>query len=243
MIKTFGDRVRDRRNELELAQEDLAKAAGISQSTIAQIENGRNKGTKHILALARALEVRPEWLEEESGEMLLTKHKSVAADASVIGHKTGLFDGRSGNSDTKIRANDTKPGPAILGKVPLISWDQARTWDPLMHSFAEKDAERWLDCPALHSAGTFCLRNDTETMDDGTSDGYREGEVLFIDPAVEVIPGKDIIVILPDGKLLFRRIKRDSEGPYLLALNGKKIERWQEGTIVQGVVIFSGVFR
>lgn len=46
------------------SQEDLAKAAKVSQSTIAQIEGGRNKGSKHILALANALKVPPEWLQE-----------------------------------------------------------------------------------------------------------------------------------------------------------------------------------
>ena len=46
------------------SQEDLAKAAKVSQSTIAQIEGGRNKGSKHILALANALKVPPEWLQD-----------------------------------------------------------------------------------------------------------------------------------------------------------------------------------
>ncbi|NML34909.1 helix-turn-helix domain-containing protein [Paraburkholderia antibiotica] len=62
-MNTFGERVRAERERLHMAQADLSKAAGISQSTIAQIEGGRNKGSKHILALARALGVAPEWLE------------------------------------------------------------------------------------------------------------------------------------------------------------------------------------
>lgn len=49
---------------------DLADKCGVrpdgrpvvSQSTVANIESGRNKGSKLGVALARALDVRPEWL-------------------------------------------------------------------------------------------------------------------------------------------------------------------------------------
>lgn len=50
-----------------MSQEDLAQLSGISQSTIANIESGRNRGSKHILALARALGVRAQWLQDETG--------------------------------------------------------------------------------------------------------------------------------------------------------------------------------
>jgi SOS-response transcriptional repressor LexA len=176
-------------------------------------------------------------------ESLDETHNSASADTKGRGQNTDLIGINSAKSGLTISKNDASPGPAIQGSVPLVSWDQARTWDKLMHSFAESDAERWLLCPVPHSAGTFCLRNDTETMDDGTRDGYGEGDILFVDPEVEPEPGKDVIVIIPSGKMLFRRLKEDSEGRYLLALNGRRIERWQDGTLVRGVVIFSGMFR
>lgn len=85
MINTFADRVRNRRTYLGMSQEGLAKASGVSQSTIAQIERGRNQGTKHILALARALGVTPEWLETGRGPDV-AKHISATAD---MGSKKG----------------------------------------------------------------------------------------------------------------------------------------------------------
>ncbi|MDN7544786.1 helix-turn-helix domain-containing protein [Burkholderia cenocepacia] len=63
-MDTFGSRLRALREKHGWSQEDLAKAAKVSQSTIAQIEGGRNKGSRHILALAGALEVPPEWLQD-----------------------------------------------------------------------------------------------------------------------------------------------------------------------------------
>ena len=224
---------------------DLARA--LNQSDQAVNNWGSRKtgvSNEGRLLAQKELGVSANWIEDGQGQMFsATKHELLNGGAPNIRHSVDMFADSPGTSRSTIRENDTSPGPAMQGRVPLISWDQARTWDTLMHSFAESDAERWLPCPAPHSAGTFCLRNDTETMDDGTSEGYREGEILFVDPVVPAEHGRDVIVIVPNGKLLFRRLKEDSEGKYLLALNGKKIERWQDGTVVQGVVIFSGVFR
>ena len=60
---TFGQRVREARLEARLTQAALAKAAGMKQPTIAEIEAGDYKESKRINALARALKVNPDWLE------------------------------------------------------------------------------------------------------------------------------------------------------------------------------------
>ena len=62
MSFNFGERIKERRAELKISQAALAKRAGVSQGTIAQIESGRNQGSAKIIDLARALNVAPEWL-------------------------------------------------------------------------------------------------------------------------------------------------------------------------------------
>ncbi|WP_257827934.1 XRE family transcriptional regulator [Burkholderia glumae] len=62
-MKTLADRLKEARAEKKLSQEGLARLSGVSQSTIAHIESGRNQGSKHLLALARALDMDAEWLE------------------------------------------------------------------------------------------------------------------------------------------------------------------------------------
>lgn len=59
---SFNDRVREKRKELGLSQSQLAKIVGIPQSTIGQIENGRNKTTAKILELAEALQTTVAYL-------------------------------------------------------------------------------------------------------------------------------------------------------------------------------------
>ena len=61
-MNDFNSRVRLRRKELGLTQAQLAMRAGVPQSTIAQIENGRNKSSTSLLELAAALETTPEFL-------------------------------------------------------------------------------------------------------------------------------------------------------------------------------------
>jgi phage repressor protein C with HTH and peptisase S24 domain len=65
-MKTMGDRVRERRLALKLSQPQLARrAGGISYQAIQQLEAGG--GTKHLVAIARALGVTAEWLQDGSG--------------------------------------------------------------------------------------------------------------------------------------------------------------------------------
>ena len=61
-MSTFADRVREKRLELGLSQAALAKRTGIPQSTIAQIENGRNQSTKKIIELSEELHTTPNFL-------------------------------------------------------------------------------------------------------------------------------------------------------------------------------------
>ena len=65
VAKTPGDRVRERRAALKLSQPQLAKKAGITYQAIQQLEAGG--GSKHLVAIARALGVTAEWLADGVG--------------------------------------------------------------------------------------------------------------------------------------------------------------------------------
>jgi len=65
--ETIGSRIREQRTTLGLSQLALANRAGVTQGLIAQIESGHNKGSKHIVAISRALGVSPEWLADGAG--------------------------------------------------------------------------------------------------------------------------------------------------------------------------------
>lgn len=77
MGNTFGERVKQARLAVKLSQQKLAKKAGVSQTTISDIERGRNDGSKDIVQIARALGQTPEYL-------LLGRGSEVAPPVSQI---------------------------------------------------------------------------------------------------------------------------------------------------------------
>lgn len=57
------ERIRARRQQLGITQEDLAETVGTSQRQISKYENGHNDPTADVLAaLARALDTSTDWL-------------------------------------------------------------------------------------------------------------------------------------------------------------------------------------
>ena len=63
MSSTFGDRLREIRENRELSQSDLARAAGMQPSAIAHFEAGRRKPSfDNVRALATALQVSADYL-------------------------------------------------------------------------------------------------------------------------------------------------------------------------------------
>ncbi|MFC2292644.1 MAG: helix-turn-helix domain-containing protein [Kingella oralis] len=114
---TFAERVKARRIELGLSQAKLGKLAGnVPQSTIGQIENGRNKSTAKIVELAEALQTSVEYL----------LHGKEEASPPAI---TNVFDN---NVNLALKH--------ILHRIPVISWVQAGCWRGIEH-YRDDDLE------------------------------------------------------------------------------------------------------
>lgn len=75
----IGDRIRTTRKDLRWSQEELSKRSGVSQGLISQIENGTNKETKHLAAIAGALDVSSDWLATGKGTKRRTEKPAVMA--------------------------------------------------------------------------------------------------------------------------------------------------------------------
>ncbi len=63
---TIAERTKIARERIGLKQDELAKKAGVSQGTIANIEGGFRKRPREIVSIAKALGVDPVWLESGS---------------------------------------------------------------------------------------------------------------------------------------------------------------------------------
>ncbi|HDL7098249.1 TPA: helix-turn-helix transcriptional regulator [Yersinia enterocolitica] len=61
-MPSTGERIKKRRIELELTQDDLAKKSGIRQQTIQRIEAGTTARPRFLLEIADALGCEPRWI-------------------------------------------------------------------------------------------------------------------------------------------------------------------------------------
>lgn len=83
---TLAARVKWARVERKLSQPALAKAAGVSQGTIGNIESGERKRPRDLLAIAKALYANPEWLESGKGEWDMAKAQGGPASREKGAH-------------------------------------------------------------------------------------------------------------------------------------------------------------
>lgn len=99
--RTVGQRIRELREGRKLTQQQLAKAIGIKQGSLTQLETGKSKSpaSTTLTKLARLFEVDPEWLmtgkgpqhpvsslgDEESELVLLYRSLSQEGRAYVLG--------------------------------------------------------------------------------------------------------------------------------------------------------------
>lgn len=73
----------------KLTQGGLAEAVGITQPTINALLSGKSQGTKHLVAIARALDVTPDWLQTGRDDNVLpAKHRPAAASIIEIEGET-----------------------------------------------------------------------------------------------------------------------------------------------------------
>lgn len=66
-MSELGKRLRQAREKAGLSMPKLAEQIGVRWQSIQQLENGKSQTSKHVLAMAKALHVSPEWLLSGEG--------------------------------------------------------------------------------------------------------------------------------------------------------------------------------
>ncbi|MDK4680156.1 XRE family transcriptional regulator [Kingella negevensis] len=182
---SFNERVKNRRLELGLSQAALGKLAGVPQSTIGQIENGRNKSSTKILELAHALQTTVEYLVD--GVEPAQKQPSLPNVSEM-------------------------PTPTPLYSVPIISWVQAGSWQPV-ELFDDDDLE-YIVCRTKLGKDGYALRVRGDSM----QPEFTEGDIIVIDPHGEPRAGS-FVIALHDNETTFKQLVFDGSRPMLRPLN------------------------
>ena len=83
-MKTLAKRLAWARQQKQLSQSDLARLAGVSQSTIGNLESGLRQSARRVVNIADALGVSATWLAEGTGEI---RHSSNVQNVDVIANR------------------------------------------------------------------------------------------------------------------------------------------------------------
>lgn len=201
-MKTLGERVKARRNELGITQKELGDLVGVSQNSITKIENGGN--TTFITELASALGVDVMWLSTGTSD-----HKSAqkVIDQSLDNyfsnehdllhkHRIDYYDVRAAAGLTGFENSDY---PEIISSLYLT--------DEGMSQLVGKK-----------SADGICLVNvPTDSMEPT----IRKGDIVFLDTKVNAYSGDGIYAFAIDGALFIKRIQKMIGGGYRLHSDNK----------------------
>ena len=167
--------------------------------------------------------------------------------AEKIEKALGLEDGYL----DELRPSGVHDGKAVYKHepraIPLISSVRAGEWSESPDIYATGDAEDWLPAPVRHySEHAFALRVEGPSMDDGSPQGYRDGDLVYVDPEQAINHNDDVVVKNADGETKLKRYIIQGNKAYLLALNKDWPERIVELTAdcrIIGRVFFSGKMR
>lgn len=127
---------------------------------------------------------------------------------------------------------NTSPGPAIGGKVPVISWVRAGGFAEALDNFQPGEADDWVEVATPVKQHTFALRVEGDSMEPD----FPAGTLLIIEPEMAPEPG-DFVIAKNGGDATFKQLVKDGPDWYLKPLNPRyPMKQVLEGTHIVGVV-------
>lgn len=209
----IGDRIAQRMHEMNLSEGELGRRSGVPQPTIHRIVTNAVASPRHqnVEKIAKALKVSSNWLWK-------------GGDQSDQGTKQ--------INGAAAEEHNVEPGPTIKGYVPLISWVQAGAWCEITDVKTLDDAELWLPCAASHSNQSYALRvRGLSMFNQHERRSFRDGDIIFVDPAKEAENGSLVIAKLVDSQeATFKQLVMEGSRRFLKPLN----PAWPEPIIELG---------
>lgn len=187
---TIGDRLKAARKKAGLSQGALAKAAGVDQATISNIERNVTHNSPHLVRIAKECGVGPFWLAEGRGNI------------------------EPSNVEQTSYSLSTNNGP-VISWVLAGQWSEAmdlyapgcaEEWEPLPAS------------AGAHSFWLRVVGDSMTAPHGGVS--VPEGMLILVDPDYEAAPGKLVVAkLISSQEATFKKLVQDSGRLYLAPLN------------------------
>lgn len=191
-MKTFGERLLNRRNELGLSQDELARKTGVSRVTISKIELGDSQDTRstNLFKIAEALQCSPRW----------------------------LLDGTQEGETMAARDNVGNPHPNNFScRYPKISWISAGAWNV---GDLPAYPEEWISTDVNAGEHGFWLDVKGDSMTSAGEFSILEGMEVLVAPGRDLHPGSYVVARLRDsGEATLKQYVIDAGQRFLKPLN------------------------
>lgn len=100
LIMSVGKRVREARKLAGLSQQELAKAIGVTQPTLSELERGLSTSSTHLISIAKVCKVAPEWLQ--TGNVPATYNEISEAKQSYVLGQIDPWDSKTPLTDDEV---------------------------------------------------------------------------------------------------------------------------------------------
>lgn len=120
--------------------------------------------------------------------------------------------------------NPTEPSNdchRLMGKVPIISWTQASSWNHRASALVTELAQDWIYCPVQISKLGYALRVSGDSMTNlGPGRSYPDGCIIYVDPEIQIFSGDRVIAKTTSSpEATFKVFAHDAGKCYLKPIN------------------------
>nr|WP_247718979.1 S24 family peptidase [Morganella morganii] len=164
-MSTFGERLFERRSELGMSQDELARKTGVSRVAISKIELGDSQDTRstNLFKIAEALQCDPRWLLNGDGAPPASFDKNV---------------------------ENKRPEMPVRYSYPKLSWISAGQWNGCAASI---EPEEWIGTDIYAGEEGYWLDVKGDSMTSHGDFSIFEGMQVLVSKVEDVRPGKYVI--------------------------------------------------
>lgn len=205
----YSTRIKAARKHAGLTQAELASRAGVTQTSISDLERGKSASSSFTATLAKVCRVSALWLETGEGQMVPDMRNP---DGSL-----NLDKPRDDLGSSHLNVAPAQESHRKDKEYPLISWVAAGCWQEACDNFHPGDAEQWIASDANAGPHGYWLTVKGPSM----QPTFMEGSRILVKPEnFDLISGKFYIAKLMDtGETTFKQYIRDGGIGFLQPLN------------------------
>lgn len=211
-MKSLADRLKFAREKMGLSQSELGDRIGLSQQSVAKIENGATQQPRKIKEIARALGVTQQWLQfgvEENGSLsdfVVEEAEEMVVDADTFALVPIL--------DIELSAGngcEAEIVESVVETFPLRRFDLRKAGVPANRARIVKIWGNSL-LPVLNNGDYVAVdTSQSKIIRDGDLYALRDGVLLRV----------KVLINKPDGGLVLRSFNKDEYPDEVLTLHEK----------------------